>query len=117
MRLLIITFLLASFAASSASAEGEISLYDFMKAKNAEVFDSSDAIMYNLRDERLQYYVTKSNHPAHPYIIKNKIRGRAEGTWFKVTGFGDGDNGAAEFWMEQIKRVNDAKIAKIRGEI
>lgn len=106
-----------SFLSAQANSK-EISLYDFMMSKNAQAYESEDAFLYSIKDERVQYYVTKANHPAHPYIVTNEVRGRESNSWFKVTGWGNGDEDAAERWVEEIKKINDAKIFKIKaGEV
>ena len=85
------------------------------QAFEAQVYESDDSILFSIPEKKIQYYITKPNNPAHPYIIENKVLGRDNDTRFRANGYGAADNKAAAKWLEEINRINNDRMAKLKG--
>jgi len=56
------------------------------------------------------YYVTKTNHPGHPFYFEIKFFEQDGKVMVKVHGEGTGNKDATDIWFEQIKdRIEDLK--------
>jgi hypothetical protein len=82
---------------------------------NADVYETSNAILFSIPEKKVQYYITKPNNPAYPAVIENQVLGRNQDIRFKANGFAKADNEAAIKWLEEIDQINKDRLAKLKA--
>lgn len=115
MRLLIVLVLLVVGQVAHAEEYERAAKYAASAEMEADVYEYEAMTLYSVPDDRVQYYVTKPNHPAYPYMVQNKILGRDLDTRFQATGYGkEVDREAAQKFLKDIDDANAEKMAKLK---
>lgn len=118
MRYLLAAIVALSFSisANANDKEGHMNQkYAPVLAKEARVAENEKMTLYTIEEDRVQYYITKPNHPAYPYMVKSKVLGRDLDTRFKITGYGlEVDRQAAKDFLKEIEEINAEKVKILR---
>ena len=86
MRLLLITILFTSLVPAALALNINTNAPIM---KEAEVGENEGMTFYSIQEDKVQYYITKPNHPAYPYMIKKNVQifqGKKLLDLFKING-------------------------------
>ncbi len=116
MRFLLVLLLLSLPALANAEEYERAAKHSAMEAKEADVYEYEAMTLYSVPEDKVQYYITKPNHPAYPYMVKNQILGRDLDTRFKAVGYGkEVDREATAKFLKDIDDANAEKMAILRA--
>ena len=108
---LVILCVTISCKKDSGAKFGEVDELDMkFLADGATIIEAIDHKIYRVDSEKTQYYATKPNHPAHPFLIINKLVEAEEGVFFELSGEGTGNKIETKKWFDEINLKNQKTI-------